>query len=162
MLKHSSTRLVGVLCFALLTTACGDDSSPTAPTPAVTLTGTWAGTFAGNLVSGDGQMMLTQEGVNVTGEWSAPIPELLLALAPPGFDLAGVDLAGPVTGTVAGTTATLSFGFLEVFSLFLGNPECGLNVTVTSFDATSLEGTYATNDSCQPPIVDQGTLAFTR
>ena len=160
-LKHSSVRLVVVLCFALVTAACGDDDSgPTAPTlMPVTLTGPWAGTFGGNLVSGNGQMMLTQEGTNVTGAWSAPMPELLLANgAPP-----GVDLAGPITGTVAGTTATLALRVLEVFVLLLGGAtECGLDVNITSFNETSMEGSYTTNDSCPPPINDQGTLTFMR
>lgn len=156
--KRNGRLLAAVICFSLLTVACGDDSSgPTAPS-APTLTGNWAGSFMGNLVSGEGQMMLTQEGTNVTGEWSAPMPAALVAQGAP----AGTNLAGPVSGSVDGTTATLTLGFLEAFVVFLGNPDCGLAVDVTSFSETSLEGSYTTNDMCQPPIEDQGTLTFMR
>ena len=156
--KRNGMLLAPVLCFSLLTVACGDDSSgPTAPT-AVTLTGNWAGSFMGNLVSGAGQMMLTQEGTNVTGEWSAPMPAALVAFGAP----AEIDLAGPVSGSVDGTTATLTLGFLEAFADYLGTTECGLAVDVTSFSETSLDGSYTTNEMCQPPIEDQGTLAFMR
>lgn len=157
MAKPGSLGLLVVLCLALVSVGCGDgDSGPTAPT-APTLTGTWAGMFAGNLVSGDGQMMLTQEGAMVSGQWSAPMPELLVAQGAP----AELPLTGAVTGTVEGTTATLSLRFAEAFALFIPS-DCGLDVSVTSFSETSLEGTYMTNAMCPPPINDQGTLTFTR
>ncbi len=158
MVKPGSLGLVTVLCLAVVSVACGDDDSgPTAPTPTVTLTGTWAGMFTGNLVSGSGQMMLTQEGVTVSGQWSAPMPELLIAQGAP----AEIPLAGAVTGMVEGTTATLSLRFAEAFALFIPS-DCGLDVSVTSFSETSLEGTYMTSAMCPSPINDQGTLNFTR
>ena len=158
MSKHSNSCLVGLLGLALLTAACGgDDSTPTAPTPAATLTGTWAGMFNGSLIQGDGQAMLTQEGTTVTGEWSAPMPAQLVLLGAP-----DIELSGPASGTVSGNTAMLTLGFLEAFSAYFGSPDCGLAVDVTSFDETSLEATWASNDACQPPAVDRGTLSFTR
>ena len=161
MFKSNSLGLVAVLGVALLAVACGDEEvTPTAPTPApqVTLTGTWTGAFTGTFVSGDGQAMLMQEGTTVTGEWSAPMPAALVAVGAP----AEVDLEGPVTGSVSGTTATLEFAFLEIFAPYFGSPDCGLDVSVSSFDQTSLEATWNTNDSCTPPIVDMGTISFMR
>ena len=169
MLNSNRAPVGGILCvfaFTLLAAACGNDS-PTAPTPAtapapepepVTLTGTWSGAFAGALVAGDGQAQLTQDGTSVTGDWSAPMPAALVALGAP----ANIDLAGPVTGTVTGTTAELSFGFLAAFATYFGNADCALAVSVTSFTETTMEATWRTNDSCQAPAVDQGTLTFMR
>ena len=159
MLKHSSIGLVAVLCLALVSPhAATDSSTPTEPTPEVTLTGTWGGMFSGALVSGEGEMILAQDGTTVTGQWSAPMPTQFVALGAP----ADLDLAGPVTGTVSGTTATLALRLLEAFALFVGNAECGLDVNVTSFSQTSLEATYTTNSSCEAPVVDTGTLSFMR
>lgn len=153
-----TTRILcAVFCLATLAAGCRGDS-PTSPTDVPTLTGTWAGTFAGALVSGDGQATLTQDGMTVTGDWSAPMPANLVALGAP----AAVPLTGPVTGSATGTTADLTFGFAEVFHLYFGNPNCGLAVSVTSFDATTLMANWSTNDSCQPPVVDSGTLTFMR
>ena len=146
-----------VLCLGTLIAGCRGDT-PTSPTDDPTLTGTWAGTFAGALVSGDGQATLTQDGMTVTGDWSAPMPANLVALGAP----AAVPLTGPVTGTATGTTAALTFGFAEVFHPYFGNPNCGLAVSVTSFDAVTLMADWRTNDSCQPPVVDSGTLTFMR
>lgn len=161
MFRSNRLGLVAVLGLALVAMACGDEEvAPTAPTPMpdVTLTGAWTGAFTGTFVSGDGQAMLMQDGSTVTGEWSAPMPQALVLLGAP----ANVDLAGPVTGSVSGTTAMLEFGFLEVFAPYFGSPDCGLDVDVSSFDQTSLEATWNTNDSCMPPIVDMGTISFTR
>ena len=146
-----------VLCLALLAAGCRGDS-PTSPTDDPTLAGTWVGTFAGALVAGDGQATLTQDGATVTGEWSAPMPANLVALGAP----ASLPLTGPVTGTAADTTADLTFGFAEVYHAYFGNPNCALAVSVTSFDATTLAANWTTNESCQAPIVDSGTLSFMR
>lgn len=167
MFRNQFLRLLLLLVFgiALGAAACGDDG-PTAPsdpdpdpTPEpATLTGSWSGQFTGALVAGDATVTLTQDGTAVTGDWSAPMPAALVAVGAP----AGIDLAGPVTGTAADSTADLTFGFLDVFSPYFGTTECGLAVTVTSFDATSLEATWRTNDSCEPPTVDEGTLSLSR
>ncbi|MCY4076063.1 MAG: hypothetical protein OXH04_11610 [Acidobacteria bacterium] len=146
-----------VVCLAVLAAGCRG-VSPTAPTGDPTLTGTWAGTFAGALVAGDGMAELTQDGDTVTGNWSAPMPASLVALGAP----SAVPLAGPVTGAATGTTAELTFGFAEAFHPYFGNPDCGLAVSVTSFDATMLMANWTTNASCQPPVNDSGTLTFTR
>ena len=69
---------------------------------------------------------------------------------------------GDPTGTVTGTTAELSFGFAAAFATYFGSTECAIAVTVTSFSRTTLEGTWTTNESCQAPAVDQGTLTLTR
>ncbi len=144
-------------CLALLAAGCRGDT-PTSPTDDPTLSGTWAGAFAGALVSGDGQATLTQAGTTVTGDWSAPMPANLVALGAP----ATLPLTGPVSGEASGTTADLMFGFAEVFHPYFGNPNCGLAVSVTSFDSMTLMANWTTNDSCQPPVVDSGTLTFTR
>ena len=166
MWKTNSALWAIALCFVLLTAACATDDGPTAPTgedpepvPApVTLTGTWSGTFEGVLVAGDGQATLTHDGTDVTGEWSVPMPPPLVALlgAP-----ADVDLGGPVTGVATGTTAELAFGFLAVFADYFGSPGCALEVSVSSFDETTMEATWATSDRCAPAS-DEGTLSFTR
>ena len=162
MIKNNEIRLSIVLCGALLAAAC-QDASPTAPTEpeppaAPVLTGSWSGTFEGSLVTGASQATFTQDGTAVTGEWSAPMPQPLVDLGAP----AALPLSGPVTGTVAGTTADLTFGFSEVYHAYLGTPDCGLAVSVTSFDATALAATWTTNTSCMPPITDSGTLTLAR
>ena len=163
--KNDSIRAAILVCLALAPAACGDDSSPAAPTtpttPApdpVTLTGTWSGPVDGVLVDGDARAELTQTGTSATGDWSMPMPAALVAFGLPADD----DLEGPVTGTVTGTTAELSFGFAPEVASRFGNTECAIAVTVTSFSQTTLEGTWTTNESCQAPAVDQGTLTFTR
>ena len=164
MLKSNSARVAVILCFALVAAACGGDDSPAAPTTPepepepITLTGSWSGRVEGNLVIGEANAELTQDGANVTGDWSMQMPAVLVAFGAP----AEVDLEGPVTGTVTGMTAALSFGFLEVFAPYFGNTECAIDVTVTSFDAMMLEATWMTNNSCMEPVVDMGTLSFTR
>ena len=161
MMTSNNFRLAIVLCCILLAAAC-QSASPTAPTEPepepVTLTGTWAGTFQGALIRGDGSAQLTQTDTAVTGDWSAPMPQALIALGAP----ANIMLAGPVTGTVTGASAELSFGFIEAFAAYFGNTECALSVSVSSFTATTMSATWTTNTSCQPPAVDQGTLEFTR
>ena len=95
----------------------------------------------------------------MTGEWSSPMPAILVGFGAP----ADVNLSGPVTGTVTGTTAELEFGFLdiEVFRQYFA-PGCALALTIASFTETAMDGTWMTNASCQPPVVDNGTLSFTR
>ena len=160
MFTSSSARAALVFCFALAAAACGgDDSSPAAPTApmAATLTGTWTGPVDGMLVDGDARAELTQTGTDVTGDWSMPMPAVLIAAGAP-----DIPLTGPVTGTVSGTTASLTFGFLAVFASQLGGTECAIAVTVTSFSQTTMEGTWATNDSCRERVDDEGTLTLTR
>ena len=159
------TRSAVIVCLALLAGSCGDDG-PTAPTAPddnqvheyVTLTGRWSGTFDGRLFSGDGQAELVQNGTAVTGEWSAPMPAPLVALGAPG----DIDLAGPVVGTATQTTAELSFGLLEALAAYFGGRDCALDLNVTSFGEAIMEATWTTNESCQPPANDEGTLTFTR
>ena len=164
MIKSNDFRLALVLCGALLGAAC-QSASPTAPTEPepqpVTLSGTWSGSAAGNLIVSDAvTATLTQTDAAVTGDWSMPMPAILVGFGAP----AEVNLAGPVEGTATGTTAELSFGFrddVEVFRQYFA-PGCALSVTVTSFTATTLDGTWTTNTSCVPPVTDNGTLTLTR
>ena len=128
-----------------------------APTPEpepVTITGNWHGTFEGALVAGEAHVNLEQTGMDVTGDWSAPMPEPLVALGAP----AGIELAGPVEGTVDGSTADLEFAFLEVFHPYFGGPDCGLHVHVESFTEDDLEATWHTEDACPENVSDEGTL----
>ena len=168
MPRSNSTCFLFIFCIALVAAACGgDDDGPTEPTPvepppppAVTLTGTWSGRAEGAFVTGDAMATLTQTGSDVTGDWSMQMPAALVAFGAP----AELDLEGPVSGTVTDMTAELSFGFLEIeaFAQYVDTSECAIDVSVSSFDATMLEATWATNAMCQPPVVDEGTLSFTR
>lgn len=123
----------------------------------VDVTGTWRGSFTGNLVVSDSvRATLTQTGSSVSGDWSTPMPAALVVVGAP----AGVNLTGAVTGTATGTTAELSFAF-EGFQQYFA-PGCALALTVSSVTATTMAGTWTTNTSCQAPVVDQGTLSLTR
>lgn len=163
MSRSNISHFLFVFCIALVAAACGDDG-PTEPTPVepppVTLTGTWSGRAEGGFVTGDAMATLTQTGSDVTGDWSMQMPAALVAFGAP----AELDLEGPVSGTVTDMTAELSFGFLEIeaFAQYVDTSECAIDVSVSSFDATMLEATWATNAMCQPPVVDEGTLSFTR
>ena len=164
--SSSNSSLAVVLCGIVLTAAC-QSASPTAPTEPepepepVTLTGSWSGSATGALIQSDAvTATLTQADAAVTGDWSMPMPAILVGFGAP----AEVALSGPVTGTAAGTTAELSFGFrddVEVFRQYFA-PGCALSVTVTSFTATTLDGTWTTNTSCVPPVTDSGTVTLTR
>ena len=165
MIKTDDIRLAIVLCSVVLVAAC-QSASPTAPTEPepepepVTLTGTWSGSATGNLISSDAvTTTLTQTDTAVTGEWSMPMPTTLVTFGAP----ADVNLSGTVTGTVTGTTADLSFAFadVEVFRQYFA-PGCALSVSISSFTATMADATWMTNASCQPPVVDNGTLTLTR
>ena len=165
MMKSNDFRMAIVLCGTLLAAAC-QSASPTAPTEPepepepITLSGSWTGTSTGNFISSESvAAMLTQTGTAVTGDWSIPMPPLLVLAGAP----ADVNLAGPVTGTVTGTAADLEFGFLdiEVFRQYFAEG-CALSVSVSSFTATTLEATWMTNASCLPPVIDNGALTLTR
>ena len=168
MSRRNSSRFFFIVCIALVAAACGgDDAGPTEPTPveppappAVTLTGTWSGRAEGAIVTGDAMATLTQTGSDVSGDWSMQMPAALVLLGAP----AELDLEGPVSGTVTDMTAELSFGFLEIeaFAQYVDTSECAIDVSVSSFDATMLEATWATNAGCPPPFVDMGMLTFTR
>ena len=159
-MTNNRNPMMAILLCTLAAAAC-DSASPTAPTTpepaAVTLAGTWRGSFTGNLVVSDSvSAELAQTGTAVSGSWSTPMPAVLVGFGAP----AGVNLTGPVTGTVTGTTADLSFAF-EGFRQYFADG-CALALTVSSFTATTMEGTWTTNTSCQAPVVDQGTLSLTR
>ena len=158
-MTNHRTPMTAILLCTLAAGAC-DSASPTAPTEpepaAVTLVGTWRGSFTGTLVVSDSvSAELAQTGTAVSGNWSTPMPAILVGLGAP-----EVPLSGPVTGTVTGTTADLSFAF-EGFQQYFA-PGCALALTVSSFTATTMEGTWTTNSSCQAPVVDQGTLTLNR
>ena len=160
-LKSDSILFLFVLCLvALGAAACGGDSSPTTPTPAppapVTLTGVWVGPVDGQLISSDSATAdLAQSASTVTGEWSATVRLPPVPGAP-----AEVPLGGPVTGTATGATAELAFAIVGFPTYFAEG--CAIDVSVTSFDQTTMQADWTTNDMCQPPAVDSGTLTFTR
>ena len=168
MTKSSNLSLAVFLCGIALTAAC-QSASPTAPTDPepdpepVTLTGSWSGSADGLfIVSDDLSATLTQTDAAVTGDWSMPMPPLLVGFGAP----AEVDLSGPVTGTATGTMADLSFGFrddVEVFRQYF--PEgCAISVTVTSFTATMLEATWVLNELCTGNLAREtgGNITLTR
>ena len=162
MLKSDSTLRVVPLCFALLAGACGDDSGPTGPTTSrPRLTGDWIGSLEGRLISGQRFSANLQQGegqhgerTNVDGTWSATVRLPPVPGAP-----TEVELSGTARGNAEGETAELSFkieGFRDYF------PEgCAIDLS-GSFDQTTLSGTWTTNDMCQPPAVDEGTMTLTR
>ena len=166
MTRSNDLRLAIVLCGIVLTAAC-QSASPTAPTEPepepVTLTGSWSGSAEGVIISSDAvTATLTQTDAAVTGDWSMPMPAILVGFGAP----AEIDLSGPVTGTATDTTADLSFGFrddVEVFRQYFA-PGCALAVTVTSFTATTLEGTWRPNDSCTGSVATEtgGPMTLTR
>ena len=161
MIKNNDFRLAIVLCGSLLAAAC-QSASPTAPTEpeTVTLTGTWSGSATGTFISSDAvAATLAQTDAAVTGDWSMPMPATLVAFGAP----ANVNLSGTVTGTATGTTAELSFAFadVEVFRDYFAEG-CALSVSISSFTATMADATWMTNASCQPPVVDNGTLTLIR
>ena len=166
MLKSNRAIWAVILCFALLGVGCGDDddTSPTAPTPVeptapdpepepVSIAGEWHGSFEGMLIDGEAFMTLEQSGMDVTGDWSAPMPAALVALGAP----AEVPLSGPVEGTVEGSGGDLELGFAEAFHAYLGE-DCGLHLDVEEFSDDDLEGTWHTEDTCPAHVVDEGTL----
>ena len=168
MMKSNSVRLAIFLCATLLVAAC-DSASPTAPTTPdpvepepepVTLTGNWRGTFTGALISSDTVTAeLTQTDTMVEGNWSTPMPATFVALGVP----ANLNLSGPVNGPATGTAAELTFGFIPIAGLEpFFTPGCALSVSVSSVTATTMEGTWTTNMSCQPPFVDNGSIMLTR
>ena len=164
-MMRNSFRLAIILCGTLLVAACdsGSPAAPTTPDPdpePVTLTGSWMGTFTGVLISSDAVIAeLTQTDTMVEGNWSTPMPATFVALGVP----ANLNLSGPVTGTATGTTAELTFGFapLPGFEQYFA-PGCALSVSASSVMATTMEGTWTTNTSCQPPFVDNGPMMLTR
>ncbi len=167
MMKNNSFRLRIILFGTLLAAAC-DSASPTGPTTtepepepeAVMLTGNWRGTFDGMFIASDAVTAeLTQTDTAVTGTWSTPMPALLVTFGAP----ANVPLSGLVAGTVTGTTAELAFGFLDIpaFREYFAEG-CALSLTVSSFTATTMDGTWATNMSCQPRVSDSGDMMLTR
>ena len=166
MLKSNRAIWAVILCFALLGVGCGDDddTSPMAPTPVeppapepepepVSIAGDWHGSFEGMLIDGEAHLHLEQTGMDVTGEWDAPMPAALVALGAP----ADVLLSGPVEGTVDGSTADLEFEFAAAFHAYLGE-DCGLHVEVEMFSEDDLEATWHTEDTCPAHVVDEGTL----
>ncbi len=163
MTKSSNFGLAIVVCGIVSAAACQSDSptGPTEPEPQpVTLTGAWSGSVTGTFIATDtANTTLTETDGTVTGEWSTPMPATLVAFGAP----ANVNLSGPVTGTASGTTAELSFGFadIEVFRQYFAEG-CALSVTVTSFTETTMEATWMTNPSCQPPVIDSGAMMLTR
>lgn len=160
MTKSVPARMPGILCImmaaACVTAACGD--SPAGPSGGTTLTGSWAGSFTGNVVEGDASATFTQDDAQVTGDWTAPMPAPLVALGAP----AAVPLAGPVMGTADGTTAELEFAFIEAFHPYFGGADCALAVSVSSFSATTLTATWEMNASCPDELFDSGTLTLMR
>ena len=91
--------------------------------------------------------------MDVTGEWSAPMPAALMAVS--GRD---DELQGPVTGTVMDSTAELEFAFLAVFHEYRRATNAASTSTSKSFTEDDLEGTWHTEETCPPHVVDEGTL----
>ena len=160
MFKSNRAIWALVLCFALLGAGCGDDDAPAAPTPPtvepepmVSIAGDWHGSFEGDLIDGEAFMTLEQSGMDVTGDWSAPMPAALVALGAPD----NVDLSGPVEGTVEGSSGDLELGFDAAFHAYLGE-DCGLHLHVEEYSDDDLEGEWHTEDTCPAHVVDEGTL----
>ena len=111
-----------LMACALLTVGCsGSDGTPTSPSSASSLTGSWNGSVVSQLSgSGSARVTLNQNGSVVTGTWTASFPE-------------GTD-AGTVDGQVSG-------GSLQVM-LNPGDPtNCPYRMTATVSGST-INGTY--------------------
>jgi len=165
---HSESRrewfvkaLAPLLIAALLATATGCGSSPTAPaapsvapgaTPGVSLnlTGTWIGTGTDAQGPEKFRWMLTQTGSNLTGTAT-------LDPADPTDGTCGSChklKSGTVTGTISGGALTLTLHFPEGGDDI--TPLCGLTMTATTTDVAAgrIASAYTGSTTCEGPITD--------
>jgi hypothetical protein len=119
-------KLIPLACLLTLV-ACG--SSPTSPSAAASVTGTWLGTITSEQVAGSGSARVDFAGTNsnLTGTWSVTGPS-------------GPD-SGTLNGAVNGSAVTLT--------LTPSVPvNCPYAVTAT-MSGTQLTGTYAATNCSQ-------------
>jgi hypothetical protein len=142
-LARFTIAVLGATCLAC------DDSPPTSPTPAVTLSGTFAGSMSDT--SGPGRMrwQVTQNGAQVTGTFAAT------------DDVSGVAANGDISGTLSGGTLTFR---MNVPAGTLPPPFSACSITsdgsgqVTN---TLIEATYTGRNSCTG-LFGNGRLSLTR
>jgi hypothetical protein len=152
--------VVAVALIPVLTSSCG--ASPAAPSPppsqAVTLAGNWAGTAVdsqgGTIVSWE----LTQAGANVAGT----VKTQAVNPADGSCNSCHRNKAGTFSGTIAGTTLTLSMFFAAGGT---GDPTPACTATLTGAASSvahdKLTAAYTGADSCEGPFLN-GTLAMAR
>lgn len=158
MTRWTVALLVGMAGVVLVVLAC--QSSPVAPAAprALNLTGTWSG----NLSDPQGAAMvtwtLTQAGQGITG----------VAVTRPADPADGTcaschkNKAGTFTGTLSGTTLTLSMEF-PAGTPSDPTPICSVTLTGTLSNVTddTVIGSYAGTDTCEGPFAD-GRIALSR
>lgn len=130
-----------VLILAMGLSACGGDTSPTAPSGSSNISGTWRGTVTSSVVAGNvnASATLTQTGASVSGTYACS----------PGT-LACLHASGTITGTMSGNSLTAQVAFPDGHS-------CG------AFNGTLAGNTLSGNYSCTDPVGnDQGSWTMTK
>jgi hypothetical protein len=138
-----------VLVLALLSGACGGNSSPTQPTTTASLSGIWSGSATDS--SGPGLMtwQITQTGSSFAGTMTMTDSRT------------GVRGTGSVSGTVNGATIQFSLtvpsgGFDSAYGA------CTANVSgQAAVSGTTLSGSYAGTNSCSGTI-SSGNVTLTK
>jgi hypothetical protein len=153
-----------LLAGALLAAVAGCGSSPAAPqaSPApapmpLNLTGTWTGTGTDGQGPETFKMTLTQMGERVTGT-------VVLDPGNPNDGTCGSchkQKAGTFSGTVSGSTLTLTMDFPRGGDDL--TPLCGLTMNAVTSDVVNgrIASRYTGTTTCEGPITD-GTLVVTR
>jgi len=123
-----------VVLVLLLAVASGCAPNPTRPS---SITGTWVGTVASNIVGNlSMQLTLTQSGTAVSGTFTQTVPG------------AASSFGGPLTGTIDGSALSLALNFGTCTRTWTG-----------TWSGTTLSGTYVASGVCGN--MDQGTFTVT-
>lgn len=155
-------RLIAAALLSLLAFACGGNSStPTMPTAAASVTGTWAGTASDSTTPalGPGGMMgqggmgtmtwqLTENGTSVTGTMSFS-------------GMASSMMRGTLSGTMSGEDMTVTMD-MPAGSMMSGT--CSSHATGTMHvngGTMTMTGSYSGTNSCAGPFTN-GQLTMTR
>ena len=152
---RAARRTVWVIAFAFLGAACSSSiqKSPTPPSPAIDLTGTWRGNFPVQGITAEMVWTLTQSGTSVSGP--------VLVRLPSGIVL----LNGFLTGTQAGSTLTyvISVGPQGIPSQPACAGQLGGTMTVQTGVTSTMNGSYTvTSSTCTPPFASSGTISLAR
>lgn len=146
-------RLIGIILLAaVMTAACSDKSTPAAPSPAIDLTGTWAGDLTVLGTTARMTWTLTQRDMNVTGP-------VLIGL-PTGTVLLNGTLTGTLTGSSLAYTIAVGPGGVPTQPTCTG--QIAGTMTASIGAVSTLMGTSAvTGSNCAPPFPG-GTITLTK
>lgn len=140
------------LFWGLLAAGCGETAAPVAPTPAISLTGTWVGSVDVSGASTRLTWTLSQAGQAVTGP-------VMLAL-PSGTVLLNGFLTGTLTGSQLAYTISVGPGGIPAQPSCTGQIAGTMTATIAA--VSTLAGTSTvTGSSCTPPFPG-GPLTLTR